>query len=395
MKILLHMGQVKTGTTALQQSLHAAADTLRERGVCYPRFGHGAIAHHLLMPLCGAGPKMPRWSLSDLGGTEEAVRKAREAWAATCDDIRSNPPDLLILSSELLLGRTDQKEKARLVDILSQLSTDIQPILYVRHPVDLYRSSLQEMLKAETRQKPPVCLHLREMVEGVEATFPQPPVFVAYDKSTLFDGDTVPDFANRFLAPLIGPITLPPQQANRGLSAEALVLMVRLRAEWGDTVEAARRVARLKKHLIDFDQTDPPSSPLTLLPEVAEAALRSATCHRWLAETGRLVIPGLDIDRIDGAAVPDWMMTASPETMFPHDPNRLARLRQSIDRLGPGPVRGLIKNAAEKPKAPRLQDRLLQFLNRKLTTTGRPSPPASTDQLKNGQTAPKPGAKRP
>ena len=57
MKILLHMGQGKTGTTALQQSLHTAADTLRERGVCYPRFGAGAIAHHLLMPLCGAGPK--------------------------------------------------------------------------------------------------------------------------------------------------------------------------------------------------------------------------------------------------------------------------------------------------------------------------------------------------
>ena len=394
MKILLHMGQVKTGTTALQQSLHSAADTLRERGVCYPRFGGGAIAHHLLMPLCGAGPKMPLWSLNDLGGTEEAVRKAREAWAATCDDIRSNPPDLLILSSELLLGGTDSQEKARLFEILSQLSTDIQPVIYIRHPVDLYRSSLQEMLKAVTRLKPPVCLQLREMVEGVEATFPQPPVFVAYDKGTLFQGNTVPDFANRFLAPLIGPISLPPSQANQGLSAEALVLMAQLRAEGGNTVEAGRRVARLKKHLIDFDRADPPLHPLALLPEVAEAALRSATCYRWLAETGRLVIPGLDIDRIDGAAVPDWMMTASPETMFPHDANRLARLRQTIDRLGPSPVRG-VTQSADSPKAPRLQDRLLQFLNRKLATTGRPSAPASTDEPKTGQTTPKPGARRP
>ncbi len=394
MKILLHMGQGKTGTTALQQSLHAAADTLRERGVCYPRFGGTAIAHHLLMPLCGAGPKMPLWSLNDLGGTEEAVRNAHDAWAATCDDIRSNPPDLLILSSELLLGGTDPQEKARLFEILSQLSTDIQPVIYIRHPVDFYRSSLQEMLKAVTRLKPPVCLHLREMVEGVEATFPQPPVFVAYDKSTLFEGNTVPDFANRFLAPLIGPITLPPSQANQGLSAEALVLMVQLRAEGGNTVEAGRRVARLKKRLIDFDQTDPLLHPLALLPEVAEAALRSATCHRWLAETGRLVIPGLDIDRIDGAAVPDWMMTASPETMFPHDANRLARLRKTIGRLGPGPVRG-VTQSADSPKAPRLQDRLLQFLNRKLATTGRPSAPASTDEPKTGQTTPKPGARRP
>ena len=153
-------------------------------------------------------------------------------------------------------------------------------------------------------------------------------------------------------------------------------------------------MARLKKHLIDFDRADPPLHPLALLPEVAEAALRSATCYRWLAETGRLVIPGLDIDRIDGAAVPDWMMTASPETMFPHDANRLARLRQTIDRLGPSPVRG-VTQSADSPKAPRLQDRLLQFLNRKLATTGRPSRPASTEQPMTDQTTPKPGAKRP
>ncbi len=52
------MVQGKTETAALQQSLHAAADTLRA-GVYFPLFDGNAIAHHLLLPLCGAATKLP------------------------------------------------------------------------------------------------------------------------------------------------------------------------------------------------------------------------------------------------------------------------------------------------------------------------------------------------
>lgn len=377
MKILLHLGQGKTGTTALQQSLHASADALRSRGICYPRFGGNAIAHHLLLPLCGDPRKLPKWTLNDYGGPEAAVQKANAAWAATCDDLRSNPPDLLILSSELLLAGTDRDAKLRLREALSPLSTDIVPIIYVRHPVALYRSILQELLKAESRPRPPVCQHLRETIVDTEAAFPHPPVLVAYDRTTLFHGDIVKDFAERFLAPWLEDLTLPPSQANPGLSAEALVLMAQMRVETGNTVEAARKVARLKGRLLDFDRQYPPKSPIALLPKVAEAALRSATCHRWLAETGRLQIPGLDVSRIDDAEVPDWMLTALPETMFPHDPQRLADLRQRIEQQGAGAKRTL-----------RLQDRLLRFLNRKITAFAEKAAVPSPTGRQNGNPAP-------
>lgn len=371
MKILLHMGQEKTGTTALQQSLHSAADELRARGILYPRFGGHAIAHHLLLPLQGDPKRLPPWTLSDLGGPEAAVEKARLAWEATLQEMRVNPPDVLILSSELLLNRTDGPAKARLARALASLSDDVVPILYVRHPVDHYRSLLQEMLKAESRPFPPVSTGLRQAIEDTEAAFSNPPVLVAYDRTTLAQGDIVRDFANRFLMPGLGGLDLPPSQANRGLSAEALVLTARLREEGGPTVEAARRVAKLRPHMEEFDRTDPPARPLTLRPEVAEAALRSATCHRWLVTTGRLEIPGLDISRIDGAAVPDWMMTAAPETLFPHDPDRLARLRQVIDdRVTTMQRRQQRRDAEAERPAPRLVDRLLRALKRKAGQMG-------------------------
>lgn len=79
MKILLHMGQGKTGTTALQRSLDAAVDTLCAKSVLYPRFGGTAIAHHLLVPLCGDPTNLPAWLLENSGGPQAAVRNARAA----------------------------------------------------------------------------------------------------------------------------------------------------------------------------------------------------------------------------------------------------------------------------------------------------------------------------
>jgi hypothetical protein len=334
-KILLHMGQGKTGTSALQQALHHAAPSLRGKGILYPDFGGKSVAHHLLVPLCESPDRLPPWSLSDLGGVEAAVEKAWDAWNATCDAVLADPPELLLLSSELLIHQTGPKAKLRLAGVLAELSTDITPILYVRDPVAHYRARLQEWLKIESKPLPPTRLHLREAITDTEAAFANPPRLVAFDRATLHGGDITSDFAIRFLADRLGPADLPPRQANVGLSAEALVLLARLRAEGGQTQEAARRGAYLIRPLTALDLADPPTQPLTFLPEVAEAALRAATCHRWLVETGRLALPGLDVGRIDGAPVPDWLMHARPETLFPHDPARLDRLWHSLKRSHP------------------------------------------------------------
>ena len=362
MKILLHIGQIKTGTTALQQSLDAASEIMLARKVLYPRFGGNAIAHHLLLPLCGDPANLPPWSLENLGGPEAAIQKARTAWANLCNEVRQRDPDVLVLSSEMLLGQTDGAEKARLADYMSGLSDDITPILYIRHPVEHYRSRLQEWLKTESSPLPPTRLALREAILDTEAAFSRPPALVAFDRSTLLGGDIVQDFATRFLAPWVEAADLPPRQANAGLSAEALVLMVRMRAEGGNTPETARRVTRQIGHLAEIDRSDPPTMPLTLLPEVAEAALRAATDHRWLAETDRLHIPGLNVSRIDGAPVPDWLMTAPPETLFPHDPDRLDRLSQALMQAGSDSSRGKKPSGQTVRRPRRFGDLLLRFL---------------------------------
>jgi hypothetical protein len=366
-KIVLHMGQSKTGTSSLQKSLHLAAATLRQAKVYYPDFGHGFDSHPLLLALCGQAHRIPPWRLEWLGGPDGAVQAAERAWEQTCAGIRNDPPDLLVLSSEFLLHQVDGPQKALLAKLLSALSHDITPVIYVRHPQDHYRARLQQRMKSWDHPFPPHGPTLQAAVLETEAAFGRPANLIAFDRGLLQGGDIVRDFAARYLSPWVTPADLPEVTTNVGLSAEALVLMAHLRAEAGGSYQAARQVAKLVPELEALDQSIPPSQPFTLLPEVAEAALRAAVGHRWLAETGRLQIPGLDISRIDGAPVPDWMTTAPPATLFQHDPDRLARLRQAIRQSSR-------RKAPPKPPSVRLADQVARFLRRKLSNyPGRPT----------------------
>ncbi len=389
MKIVLHLGQAKTGTTALQESLSAAAGHLRARKVLYPDFGHRYVAHHLLVALCGDPSSMPRWEVDKLGGPEGTRAAARSAWKTMLEDIRRDPPELLVLSSEYLLPRLDTDAIRHLARLLSDLSSDITPVMYVRHPVDHFRSNTQQSLKNSDCRRLPGNSFLIQAANDMEAAFGRKLEYLAFDRTLLHGGDIIHDFAVRFLAPRVTPDELPPQVSNESLSAEALMLMVELRAQAGGTYEASRRVATLKSRIVALDRNDPPARPLTLLPEVAEVALRKATFHRWLAETGRLHLPGLDYAKIDDVSTPAWIREAPAHTLFLHDPDRLARLRTAI---GPDPfTKSKDKRPAkpsEKPK-PRFQDMLLRFLLRKLASSqdrntgavpSRESPPRRSSQ---------------
>lgn len=330
------MGQVKTGTTALQGALHDARRDLRRRGILYPHFGGAEFAHHLLLPLVEDPTRLPAGQLRGYGDADTAVDRAWEAWNATCAAIESQPLPRMILSSEFLLQHTGDRAKARLAALLGELTADVTPIVYVRHPVDHFRSRLQEWLKVENRPLPLPHQTLREAIAGTEAAFAQPPGLVPFDRTSLRGGDITTDFTARFLAGELPLAAIPPRDGNPGLSAEALVLLARLRSSAGAGPDARKAVIRLIRPLAALDRVDPPARPLALLPEVATAVLRAATCHRWLAETGRLVLPGLELSRIDGTPLPDWLVSAPPETLFPHDPLRLDRLVRALRETEPG-----------------------------------------------------------
>ncbi|MBL9046663.1 MAG: hypothetical protein JNK34_05030 [Tabrizicola sp.] len=331
MKIIVHLGQNKTGTTSLQHSLHGSSELLQSRSVYYPRFKTSSPNHHLLIARFGSPEKLPRRTVEQMGGFGETIEAAWDAWEETVATVHRKRPELLILSSEFILPLLEATEKSRFARELFKLSSDIMPVAYIRHPVHHFRARLQQILKNRTGVPMFEALGLQQSILDVEAAFGRRPELIAFDRSALHGGDIVQDFATRFLSRWIKPSDLPRVDANQGLSAEALVLMIELRAEGGGTYEAADKVSRLVRLLTSLDQSDPPAESLTLLPEVAEAILRASSSHRWLADTRQLQIPGLDTDRIDGTSLPDWIRTAPPGSLFGHDRARLGRLRKAVE----------------------------------------------------------------
>jgi len=55
MKITVHIGSTKTGSSALQMHLAQAREGLREFGVLYPEFGTKSNAHHVLFAAAHPG----------------------------------------------------------------------------------------------------------------------------------------------------------------------------------------------------------------------------------------------------------------------------------------------------------------------------------------------------
>ncbi|HMS93665.1 MAG TPA: hypothetical protein PKA03_00290 [Tabrizicola sp.] len=379
MKIIVHMGQNKTGTTSLQHSLHFSTELLESRSVYYPRFRTWSPNHHLLIAHFGSPEKLSHRTVEQMGGLGETRKAAWDAWEETVETVHRKRPELLILSSEFILPPLDATEKSRFARELFKLSSDILPVAYIRHPVHHFRARLQQSLKNRTGVPKLAASGLQRSILDVERAFGKRPELIAFDRSVLHGGDIVQDFATRFLSRWIKPSDLPRVHANQGLSAEALVLMIELRAGGGGTDEAADNVSRLVRLLTSLDQSDPPAESLTLLPEVAEAILRASSSYRWLADTGQLQIPGLDTDRIDGTSLPDWIKTASPGSLFRHDHARLERLRKAVEASR---ARQIVKKDTQPYMPPRtdqaprprrsskhsFSDFLLRFVRRKLAS---------------------------
>ena len=144
MRIFLHIGRGKTGTTTIQQTLHANADRLRERGILYPATGRlPNAAHHEWA-----------WTLRKLADEPDGTANVDlgALIAALNEEIEEYDPRTLLLSSEVLSRATSC---GVLVENLAQVSEDISVIAFVRRQ-DSYLEAIyaQEVRTGFTRDEP-------------------------------------------------------------------------------------------------------------------------------------------------------------------------------------------------------------------------------------------------
>src|SRR5262245_38635613 len=137
MKLALHIGLHKTGTTSLQTTCTNARSMLAENGVCYPadtKLTHGGEAHH------GAARLLQRGH----------VDRCLEVIAGTA---RGNPGcSLMLLSTEEFcnfFGTEANVEAARtFISGLRNIFEQIDVYCVIRHDPALIRSTVREYIEA-------------------------------------------------------------------------------------------------------------------------------------------------------------------------------------------------------------------------------------------------------
>lgn len=220
MTLIMHIGDGKCGSSAIQSALHLQRDALSEAGILFDT-GPSRRDHFLLTTLLG---KITRSSIS--GQVEYAERNLHSMAARMADH------DHVLISDESLFGA----EPAKVMELLDNAGLDTsstRAVAYVRPPCSMYPSLIQQQLKGRFRFIRPDKYNrpIHKFIAYWQKVLGREMLTVRlFDRDRLLGQDVVTDFA-AFLKNTTGRAVpdLPKNQKNSSLSAEQIIVLQALR----------------------------------------------------------------------------------------------------------------------------------------------------------------------
>ncbi len=234
MKLILHIGTEKTGTTSIQQFLKKNIDQLDRNGVYVPRTPMVKCGNHRWIPVFANNAKFSDefvilQQFKNEEDREERVYKKRSQFIDECRNA-ANTSNTLILTSEHFQSRLRTAEEVhRLRDLVEKIADQTTIIIYIRDPLKTAVSLLSTAIKSGGAQRSlptpssayveNVCNH-SQTIKRWQGCFPDAKIMVRrFDRSFLAKGDVVIDFCSQviddfceeeydFLEPTNGTLTL-------------------------------------------------------------------------------------------------------------------------------------------------------------------------------------------
>jgi hypothetical protein len=148
MKLILHIGTEKTGTTTLQHFLSMNRDRLMENGVLVPR-SLGTRNHRLLAAIANDDDLVDDFIIrQQLQNKEERLAAKRRWLDSFAEEIKNKSPEKVIITSEHLQSRLRKDEEIeRLKSILDTFFDKIAVVVYFREPISTAISALSTSIK--------------------------------------------------------------------------------------------------------------------------------------------------------------------------------------------------------------------------------------------------------
>jgi hypothetical protein len=267
---VLHIGMHKTGSGSIQQSL-AAQDWPQHHYVREGAPNHSVMLRTVLQDDPGAR------RTKGTGAPAKALRARREQLRQNLDaELSRGTKPNIILSAEVLSGgkMVGESEVEALRDLLTPHVDRIQIIGYVRPPVSMLQSVIQQRMKVASlsQHRGPLeipKIRYRARLEQFDTIFGRENVtLVKFDRKSLTGGDVVLDFADRIdLSITVEDVV----QANASLSREAVAALY-ARNKYGVgplEIQPWHRARQTARRAVD----DLGSGPLRLSAEILQPAL--------------------------------------------------------------------------------------------------------------------------
>ena len=305
MRILLHVGMPKAGSTALQQALAGGRDRLGRQGILYPRAPLFSDSQNFLVAGVEARRHaLPRMIRTAFEGRMDQIGPTFARWMRDMEaSIASARPETMVLSSEWLFGLRGEQKFDRLAELLRRFGDRIEVVAYVRRPADQYLSTVQQTLKGSHAIRPLSAVRYRTPLEGFARVADAIRV-VRYDRSDFPGGDIVRDFRETFLPGAELGETPGGGAANASISAEGMAILAGYRR--ANHRKSRRRFTpdtdRLIAAIRDADAAIGGEVRPRLRPEVAAAIDAASADVLWLRDTYGIVFDGLNYDRVGPAS---------------------------------------------------------------------------------------------
>tara|TARA_R110001599_G_scaffold266200_1_gene466931 strand:+ start:8521 stop:9624 length:1104 start_codon:yes stop_codon:yes gene_type:complete len=218
MRLIIHIGTPKAGSSSLQVALDANRSMLLKRGILYPAIGRAS--HHTDL---ASGLHVPE-AMRDIdlrrNGNDPAavVRKTEAAWQSVADQVAKHRPETLILSAENFMSIDD-------FDTLRKWLVRIGPgaettsIAYLRAPVPNHESKASQRLGRTTQVRLPGSLPWHSRLMRWKEIGP------VQLRDLAAVGDIRTDFLEAVQEGLASTLSMPERNANVSLTGEGCIAL--------------------------------------------------------------------------------------------------------------------------------------------------------------------------
>ncbi len=294
MRLVLHIGMPKSGSTALQTALAAARGKLRKNGILYPR---GALNQNFLIAGLAPPQALGRVLTQKYQGDDERIRADFQSFMkAIASEIAETSPYVTVLSAEFLFGPVADEGPEALRNLLAPLSRTFEIVCYVRQPSDYYLARAQQALKASWELPAAGPVRYRPTLESALAAA-ETVHAIPFDRHRFPNGDVVEDFVAQVLPEAQGVLqSVVHPKVKPSMSAEAMAIVQDFRRERHPDANDrfTRDTGALMRHLATREAEMEGQRRPRLRPEVAALVDQSSTDLLWLRDRFSIAFDGVD-----------------------------------------------------------------------------------------------------